>query len=65
MANYSINVTDIAGDDTWTFAVLKSPTAASGGTTLANGATTAGNIHPAFELARQAILNDIVENGHL
>lgn len=65
MGNYSINVTDIAGGDTWTVEVLAAPTAATGGTALANGATTAGDLHAAMEKARQAIFNHIVANGQL
>ena len=63
MASYSINVTDIAGGDTWTVTVLKSPTAVTGGTTLTNGGVTAGDLHLGAVKSFQAIFNDIVENG--
>lgn len=64
MANYAVNITDATGD-TWTIAVLKAPTLATGGTALANGATTAGNFHDAITKAIAAVKNDQSTNGHL
>jgi hypothetical protein len=64
MANYAINITDNGGDQ-WTFAVLKAPTLASGGSALTNGATTAGNLHVAVQKAVEAVKDDVSLNGHL
>lgn len=64
MANFAINITDIAGDDTWTFEVREAPTLASGGTVLANGATVAGDLHQGFAKAIQAIKNEISKDGN-
>lgn len=63
MADYNINIADATGD-TWTVVVKTAATAPSDGTPLANGASTAGNLHVVVQKAVEAVKNHISTNGH-
>jgi hypothetical protein len=65
MANYSVMITDNGGDE-WSAVVRTAPTTEpSGGTALANGASTEENFHVLVQRAVEAIKNHISANGHL
>lgn len=64
VTTFSINVGVIPGTDTWNFAVLVNPTAASGGSPLTNGATSATGFVTGFQKAVEAARNIIASAGH-
>lgn len=64
MANFAINITDNAGNDTWDVAVLEAPTLATGGTALANGASDDQPLVIALQKAMEAVRNEVAKDGN-
>ena len=60
---YNINIADTTGD-TYTVVVRYGATAPTDGTVIANGGTTAGNLHVAIQKAVEAVKDSASLNGH-
>lgn len=64
VSSVSINITNIPGQDLYNFAVLVNPTAASGGSAMTNGATSAAGLPMGLQKAVEAVRNIVATAGH-